>query len=784
MAEVAAASLELNADVLGPVGAKAFEGSILLPGPRFPFKEPKVEVKSIADDASDTSEEVTSTTIVCEHTPVRSHLHKEAVHLRHDLQVHLRSVMKTGDDMLVRIRGIVEELDIAVHDKRLAVEQRETAERQRDEMSTRLRNVADECVTLRARLLSMSKARDRAEIDLEATRGRVLELEEETHELHKELKRLHLQISELETKFSETTHRLVETEARARHYITQVTELNIKIESLKKENSSLHDFNCKLGEEVAQSRFKIKDLSTSLEKVKQELIHATGELKGSITELKTAKDDLKKAIKARDFAVSEHDRAVKDREAAVLKAESAVLERDDARRARDQAIESKQSAEAKWVRDCILLEDSQRSVTSLRKTIESLTKERDRAVQSAADCEHMRDEAIEMFEKADVERHRLKHELTRAVKERREAELALEHAKCEIKDIQNQREILIKEKEILQSDLNKSEDAKNRAISKEAKALEDLEEAEKARIHLIEKYDELEIRYNEVDKECSVLREQLCISREREHAAIVEKELMADKLKHAEEREIKALKELKIVKGSNKDLTKHNESLKRANQQLHEEVREADKKANEANNKLAAALGKLKVAEDAKESLKKQNETLKKDKQQLQDEVQEADETAADINNQLGEALSKLKVAEDAKESLKKENEALKNGKQQLQDELKKAEEKVAKASKELDDAFAGRYEQDGYMIRNIIWGSARINDTEVYKKILKNALKGAQAEQILASNKTFGTDPNKGHLKQATIWYGVKDSSGNWKYPQAAILTDEHHAIELPIPK
>jgi len=103
----------------------------------------------------------------------------EAVFFCADNQVHLRSVQKTSDDMLFKIREIVERLDKAIHKNLFHKGQYDSLCERYKYVTNRLQTCTKECVTLRARLYEMSKARDRAEIELEAVCGQLLEKEHE-----------------------------------------------------------------------------------------------------------------------------------------------------------------------------------------------------------------------------------------------------------------------------------------------------------------------------------------------------------------------------------------------------------------------------------------------------------------------------------------------------------------------------------------------------------------------------------------------------------------------------
>ena len=128
-------------------------------------KQPQIREVELSDSES-THEEITVIEgisrigIVHDHVAVRSSLHKEAVHLRSDLQLHLRSVMRTGDDMLAKIRGVIEELDTAVHARQLAEGELVDVEAKRDIIKKQLEQTTKECSVLRIRLLEMSKARE------------------------------------------------------------------------------------------------------------------------------------------------------------------------------------------------------------------------------------------------------------------------------------------------------------------------------------------------------------------------------------------------------------------------------------------------------------------------------------------------------------------------------------------------------------------------------------------------------------------------------------------------
>ena len=580
MAAPAVAPVNLTSDLLQGLTSK------------LTTKQPEVSIKPVADDASEASDEYVSSTVVYTHTPVRSHLHGETVHLRSELQTHLRSVMKTGDDMLSKIRDIVEQLDIAVHAKNLAIEQYEEACKKREEIRRRFESINEECAELRVRLFGMSKARDSAEISLEAASGRLLELEKKYCELEKEKNRLFDVISETEARFMEVRHRLADAEAKVRKYVQEVSDFKLDIEILKKEKKVLHDERESFKADLATVRAKNKELHLEIEKVKQSLSTATTNLSVITVELNTIKIDLKKATELKEAAFAERDLAIEDRNTAIKKAECAVLERDDARQARDQAINAEQSLKVKWVRDAALLEECQVSLTHLRKKIQNLTREHDAAVTGARSMEHLRDEALEMFREADSERHRLSCALSSAVEDRMKAKQEVDEAQAETKKVQSSLEVVFKEKEIIKVELSQSEAKKNEAIAKEVKALEDLVKADKERDEANEQCEVNKDKLSRSESQRELLAGKLetanaseKAAQASEKAALFAQALAEEKLNDSKQREADTeakrkdlADQLKTAEDENEDLTNANKALKKDNADVAKKLsdREAD----------------------------------------------------------------------------------------------------------------------------------------------------------------------------------------------------------------
>lgn len=153
----------------------------------------------------------------------------------------------------------------------------------------------------------------------------------------------------------------------------------------------------------------------------------------------------------------------------------------DAIVSRDQAIYTEQITNAKWVRDSSLLEDCQRSLTSIRETLVVVTRDRDEAIENSENWEHLRDEAIENFREADRARHHLHDQLVKAREAKKEAYENVKHAKEQVVKVERSRDIILKEKEQVEIVLTKTVQEKNAAIAAQLKTAEEYIEADRER---------------------------------------------------------------------------------------------------------------------------------------------------------------------------------------------------------------------------------------------------------------------------------------------------------------
>ena len=452
---------------------------------------PRVDVTELADDTTEVTEEETES-LVCVHEPVRKSYHTQAVTFRSEIQTHIRSVMKTSDDMLFSIREIVENLDKATHEKILFKDQYDSVCQKRDEISGRLEVSSKECIVLRRRLYDMSKARDRAEIALEAESGKLIEKEYECQALRDDLTRLQQRSESMEKSLEELTTRLSLSEAMAHERLLEYNKIHLELETMKTTFTDLFNEKKFLARELAQARVHLKNITDQLEVLKEEFKKTKVELETRTKELKTAQEDLKDAQQLKDKAVEERRKAIEERDRALQGEHQAIEDRKGAIEGRDRAIFDYQSAKTELIRDQALLQDYESRTISLESKLVIIEEERDNAVQKSITWEHFRDEIKEQFDEADARAHCLADELKEADEITKKAQAEVVEAKKTTEKVCSDYSILYIEKEKIYQQFVQSESRKNEAIAKEIKALEDLVAADAERDLMKDKYEDME----------------------------------------------------------------------------------------------------------------------------------------------------------------------------------------------------------------------------------------------------------------------------------------------------
>ncbi|KIW35594.1 uncharacterized protein PV07_02281 [Cladophialophora immunda] len=730
------------------------EDPLLASRPKFELI-PQVSIKSIPEENKSEASDDAVNSLICAHAPVRSTYHREAVSFRSDIQVHLRSVQKTSDDMLFRIREIVESLDKATHEKLLHKEQYDSLCQRYKDITARLETSTQECVTLRTRLYEMSKARDRAEIELEALSGHLLEKEHECMELREETSVLHKQIVTMEATLVDLTSRLVEAEATARIRLEEYNAAVKELEILKASMAVLFTEKETLATELALTRMQFKEVSSKLEVIKQKFISIEHKCNTLETELKSVREELIKAKDARDKAIAERKEAIHERDVAVQCMDEAIEDRNGAIRARDSAIFDYQSAKTELVRDQALLKDCQLNLETLQYRFEIVIKERDHAVHNQSSLEHFRDELVEQFKEADARAHHFKIEFEKAVDAKQHAEDEVSTTLKKMEDLRHDKDVLVIEREQLYLQLKESEARRNEAIAKESKAFEDLLEATQECARMTKKYEDMEDEFQKADKERAILEEKLKTIEADLKAAKVKEALMADQLEHAKADEIKALRErnemaekLSISEDLNKTLKKQKDELER---QLEAKIRELEGKLAQNGNENTALKAKV-------DSLEKACSKAEGERDNKIRELEDTKHQAVDQKTKLDKEVLDLKS--DVAEAQKKERET-----------DKMLQEKAGELEKEKGTmkAYAGNGEVRGNIwVKNINYGTMRLPDSHKAYKMALDRFYNAKATPLRADNKAIGFDPNPGVQKTLIVRWAQKDKEGKWEDKKA----------------
>ncbi|OAL29215.1 hypothetical protein AYO20_09268 [Fonsecaea nubica] len=733
------------------------EDPLLASRPKFELI-PQVSIKSVPEESKSEASDDAVNTLICAHAPVRSTYHREAVSFRSDIQVHLRSVQKTSDDMLFRIREIVESLDKATHEKLLHKEQYDSLCQRYKDVTARFEISTQECVTLRTRLYEMSKARDRAEIELEALSGHLLEKEHECMELKEETSVLHKQIVSMEATLVDITSRLVEAEATSRIRLEEYNAAVKELEILKASMSVLFTEKETLATELAITRMQFKEVSSKLEVIKQKFIsieHKCGSLE---TELRSIKEELIKAKEARDKAIAERKEAIHERDLAVQRMDEAIEDRNGAIRARDSAIFDYQSAKTELVRDQTLLKDYQLNLETLQYRFEIVIKERDYAVHSQSSLEHFRDELVEQLKEADGRAHHFKIEFEKAVEAKQHAQNDVQSTLKKMEDLRHDKDVLVIEREQLYIQLKESEARRNEAIAKESKAFEELLEATQECARMTKKYEDMEDEYQKADKERAILDEKLKIIEAELKAAKVKEALMADQLEHAKADEIKALRErnemaekLSVSEELNKTLKQQKDEMER---QLQAKIKELEGKLVQSGDESTTLKAKIDTLEKActKAEGERDNKIreLEDTKHQAADQKNKLDKEIVDLKNNVAEAQKKEretdKMLQEKAGELEKEKGAMKN--------------------------YSGNGEVRGNIwVKNINYGTMRLPDSHKAYKMALDRFYNSKATPLRADNKVLGCDPNPGVQKTLIVRWAQKDKEGKWEDKKALFV-------------
>ena len=494
-----------------------------------------VKEKPLDDDSSSTCSEELTSTVVCAHSPVRSHMHRDAIHIRSELQSHLRSCMKSGDDMLFKIREFTESLDHAFHEQRLATELYDEATRKQREIQKQLDTTTKECKTLKATLLELSKSRDNAEIQLEAASGHLLEKERECDDLRLQITHVQERVEFFTHKYNETSSELIHKAAEAKAFKTAADNLTIELEASNKTIKGFKAENQKLLKDNADIRMTNKTLREKDEQFKRELSTVKSRLSAITIQFEKSKQDLKEANNAEKEAHKQLDAANKDRTTAEEKEAAAKVDRDGARAARDAAIADFQSINAQFNREEALRKEVQYSLKHLQASYNKACKDRDSAAQSSAEWHHMRDELVDQLQEVEKARHCLLHDLNTAVEQKLAAEQRTQEARKEVLKVQHDYDELTIAKTQVEQNLLKTEVEKNAAIAKEAKALEDLVAADSSRDAAVLEAKLLEDKFQNAAAETTSLSGQLDVARVSLRNAELEKGVEVDKCQHLQE---------------------------------------------------------------------------------------------------------------------------------------------------------------------------------------------------------------------------------------------------------
>jgi chromosome segregation ATPase len=414
---------------------------------------------------------------------IRTELHVEAIAIRDALQGHVRAAMQNGDELLDKIRGIAEELDIARHARILAEEQYAEAEKQRDEAQRQLKRLAGELKTVRESVADLVRQRDKAFIQCEASRGQLLEKNREIEGLVVEARRLKTRITMLETSCVDWKKSVTTAEADVRRLKGIVEETERKHETLLQERNELLRKKQVSDSQMLEQQRLIKELSQSLETKSQELKSSQDAIAHIQKSIRDVREELERATREKNEAVTARQQVEKDRDVAWSKEKEAVRDRNAAREERDAAVQDKDDTCRRFGDLQIQLQDVKQTLTLELQLKQSLIKERNDAVKRAEMSCHYKHETIEHSLQLDLLLHEREQTVAKAEQERAQAIQRHDTAVNQLSLATQAREtseaaqrVLEQEKANLEkqcASIQQSLDEKERALTAEKKKLQD-----------------------------------------------------------------------------------------------------------------------------------------------------------------------------------------------------------------------------------------------------------------------------------------------------------------------
>ena len=305
MATVAAPPLNLASEALQDLIVKS-------------LKQPHVEVKPIADDVSESSEELSPVSLVTSDAQTSNHLYVEAVNLRDALRKNLRLAETNGDEMLGKTRLAVKQVDKANTDKRRAESARDEAEKKQKEAEKKQKEAERKLNDAKVDIDALTKQRNRAFEAREAALVERNKAEQDRTDAETRLKAIEARLNADED-FKRLQHEYMELRSLLKD---KDEEIKKKDEEIKKKDEQIKN----LKDQISALDKDFKDLQRQYMELRALLKLRDEEIKKKDEVIKKKDEDLKK--KEAELASTKSELAKTKEELAKIKEELAKIKEE------------------------------------------------------------------------------------------------------------------------------------------------------------------------------------------------------------------------------------------------------------------------------------------------------------------------------------------------------------------------------------------------------------------------------------------------------------------------
>ncbi|KAJ6006928.1 hypothetical protein N7451_004872 [Penicillium sp. IBT 35674x] len=341
-----------------------------------------------------------------------SHYWGKVISARENIANHLHTALAESDHLLESLIEVIEKLDIAEHDKAVAIAKFHAAEKRREELDSQLKIANCELGQARFRMVKLAQERDAQEAKAEVAGKLLVIRDKQITTLREEINKLQLWAFKLTAQHAAAVEQAREARQCERKARLDAEAFRKKSEDLDKDNKRHIEENIKLAGKYTELSMVCSDLRREL-KVKSELFT---EARKDIEEFTAKITQLEEYIQILENRQKDFDevlrQALDDRKAAIDREEAALKDRSAAEAARDEAIDNEMEAKRLYANLHIAWEDDKSALELKKEENENLKRERDHARDRAFKACHYVQESLEWGQALNLINHQLLGEWT------------------------------------------------------------------------------------------------------------------------------------------------------------------------------------------------------------------------------------------------------------------------------------------------------------------------------------------------------------------------------------